>query len=75
MFEAIERIPNLTLGRAAFYMSRGIRTKLRQQSSKEVKNSTLTIEQLGGVPVMSFHGIPIRRSDSLAADEALVTGF
>lgn len=75
MFEAIERIPNLTLGRAAFYMSRGVRTKLRQQSSKEVKNSTLTIEQLGGVPVMSFHGIPIRRSDSLAADEALVTGF
>lgn len=75
MFEAIERIPNLTLGRAAFYMSRGIRTKLRQQSSKEVKNSTLTIEQLGGVPVMSFHGIPIRRSDSLAADEALVAGF
>lgn len=75
MFEAIERIPNLTLGRAAFYMSRGVRTKLRQQSSKEVKNSTLTIEQLGGVPVMSFHGIPIRRSDSLAADEALVAGF
>lgn len=75
MFEAIERIPNLTLGRAAFYMSRGVRTKLRQQSAKEVKNSTLTIEQLGGVPVMSFHGIPIRRSDALAADEALVTGL
>lgn len=72
MFQAIEMIPNLTLGRAAFYMSRGIRTKVRQQSSKAVRNSTLTIEQLGGVPVMSFHGIPIRRVDSLAADEALV---
>lgn len=72
MFEAIERIPNLSLGRAAFYMSRGMRTKVRQQSAKAVRNSTLTIEQVGGVPVMSFHGIPIRRVDSLAADEALV---
>ena len=73
MFEAIERIPNLAAGRAAFYMSRGVRTKLRQQSSALVKNSTLTIEQQGGVPLMSFHGIPVRRVDALAADEALVT--
>lgn len=73
MFEAIERIPNLTAGRAAFYMSRGVRTKVRQQSAKAVKNSTLTIEQAGGVPVMMFHGIPLRRVDALAADEALVS--
>lgn len=73
MFEAIERIPNLTAGRAAFYMSRGVRTKVRQQSAKAVKNSTLTIEQVGGIPVMMFHGIPLRRVDALAADEALVS--
>ena len=73
MFEAIERIPNLTAGRAAFYISRGVRTKVRQQSAKSVKNSTLTIDQIGGVPVMSFHGIPLRRVDALAADEALVS--
>lgn len=73
MFEAIERIPNVSFGRAAFYMSRGVRTTLRQQSSALVKNSTLTIEQLGGVPVMSFHGIPVRRVDALAADETLVS--
>lgn len=73
MFQAIERIPNLAAGRAAFYMSRGVRTTLRQQSSALVKNSTLTIEQLGGVPVMSFHGIPVRRVDALAANEALVS--
>ena len=75
MFEAIERIPVLTMGRAAFYMSRGVRTKLRQQSAKAVKNSTLTIEQVGGVPLMSFHGIPVRRCDALAADEAFVAGL
>lgn len=72
MFEAIERIPNLNMGRAAFYMDRGIRTKLRQQSSKQVKNSTLTIEQLGGVPVQMFHGIPLRRVDALAVSESVV---
>ena len=72
MFEAIERVPNLALGRAVFYMSRYMRTRLRQQSSALVKNSTLTIEQIGGVPTMSFHGIPIRRVDALAADEAVV---
>lgn len=72
MFEAIERIPNLSMGRAAFYMSRGLRSKLRQQSAAAVKNSTLTIEQVGGVPLMSFHGVPIRRDDALAADEAFV---
>lgn len=72
MFEAIERIPNLSMGRAAFYMSRYMQTRVRQQSSAFVKNSTLTIEQLGGVPVMSFHGIPIRRTDALAGDEAAV---
>ncbi len=72
MFQAIEMIPNLNMGRAAFYMSRGIRTKLRQQSANAVKSSTLTVEQVGGVPVTMFHGIPIRRVDSLAADEALV---
>lgn len=73
MFEAIERIPNLNMGRAAFYMSRYMRTRLRQQSSALVKNSTLTIEQVGGVPTMNFHGIPIRRVDALAADEAAVS--
>jgi hypothetical protein len=71
MFEAFERLPNL-MGRAAWYMDRGILTKLRQQSASAVKTSTLTVEQVGGVPVTSFHGIPIRRVDRLSPDEALV---
>lgn len=72
MFEAIERIPNPGAARFAFYTDRTIATKIRQQSSDLVKNSTLTIEQLGGVPVVSFHGFPIRRVDALAVDEAVV---
>lgn len=75
MFQAIERIPNLSLGRAAFYMPRTVLTKLRQQHTNGVKNSTLTMDNLGGTPITRFHGIDIRRTDALAADEAAVTGF
>jgi hypothetical protein len=73
MFQAIERIPNLGAGRAVFYMDRGIVTKLRQQSANAVKNSTLSVDQVGGVPVTSFSGVPIRRVDVLSPDEALVS--
>jgi hypothetical protein len=72
MFQAMERVPNLSLGRPAFYMSRDVRTKVRQQASHGVKSSSLTVENIGGTPVSSFHGIPLRRVDSLSADEALV---
>lgn len=73
MFEAYERIPNVSMGRAVWYMDRGILTKLRQQSAAAVKQSTLTVDQVGGVMVTSFNGIPIRRVDRLASDEALVS--
>ena len=73
MFQALERIPSMTAGRAAFYMSRNIRTALRQQSYALTKSSSLTIENVGGVPVMSFQGVPVRRVDALAADETLVS--
>jgi hypothetical protein len=72
MFQAEERVMNTGGGRAAWYMDRGIMTKLRQQSATAVKTSTLTIENVGGVRITSFGGIPIRRVDALSGDEALV---
>lgn len=54
-------------------MDRGILTKLRQQSANGVKNSTLTVDQNGGVPITSFQSVPIRRIDQLSFDEALVS--
>lgn len=71
MMEAFERLPN-TNGRAAWYMDRGIKTKLGTQSALLTKNSTLTIENTGGRVVTSWLGIPIRRVDVLSPDEALV---
>ncbi|MDA0798715.1 MAG: hypothetical protein O2884_08605 [Chloroflexi bacterium] len=73
MFQAMERVPNLSLGRPAFYMSRNTLTFLRRQSSNKLKESVLSLEQEGGIPVTRFHGCPVRRCDALAADEALVS--
>lgn len=73
MFAMIERLPNMNMGRAVFYMNRTLITKLRQQHTNGVASSTLTMENLGGTMVTSFHGIPIRRTDALAADESAVS--
>lgn len=72
MFEALETVQNTTSGRAVWYMPRRVLTKLRQQSADRTKNSALTIEQVGGVMLQSFNGIPIKRVDALAGDEARV---
>ena len=73
MFQAMSLVPNLAAGRPAFYMSRDIITRVRQQTASAVQNSTLTTENVGGKLVTSYHGIPLRRVDALAADEAALT--
>lgn len=73
MVQAIERVQGLSVGRPAFYCSRNTKSFLRRQEINKVKNSTLTMEQLSGRPQLTFDGIPIRRVDKLAADEARVT--
>jgi len=73
MFQALELPPSLTSGRPVFYMSRTVRTKLRQQLAAAVQNSTLQVENVGGRRTVHFDEIPIRRCDALSADEARVT--
>ena len=73
MFEAMERIPDMGRARFAFYSDRTVLTKIRQQLPEGTKNSTLSIENVGGAPVTMYHGVPIRRTDALAVDEARVT--
>ena len=72
MYQALELIPNLSMGRPAFYMSRGMRSMVRRQLTNLTKNSTLTIENVGGKMVEKFQGVPLRRVDALAADETRV---
>lgn len=71
MVQALERVQGLN-GRPVFYVSRQIRTMLRRQLVEKVKNSTLTMEEVAGKKVVAFDGIPVRRVDVLAADEARV---
>lgn len=73
MFQAMELVPNLAMGRPAFYMSRDVRTFLRRQLSNARSMSTLETRDVGGTRVTEFQGIPLRRCDVLAADEARVT--
>ena len=73
MFQAMELVPNLDMGRAAFYMSRDMRTWVRRQVADKVKQSTLDFKDVGGRRTMFFQEIPMRRVDKLAADEAQIT--
>lgn len=72
MVQAIERMPNQTSVRPVFYVSRTVRTFLRRQLINTTKNSTLSQENQAGKMVTMFDGIPIRRVDALAADEARI---
>lgn len=73
MFQAMRRIPNLAACRPAFYMSRDMATVLGRQTANKTASSTLKAENVGGKLVESFNGIPVRRVDALAADEAVVS--
>lgn len=73
MTQAIELIPNLGMGRPVFYMCRTLRSILRRQQVNLVKNATLTFDTIAGKHQLAFDGIPIKRVDALAADEARIT--
>jgi hypothetical protein len=72
MTQAIELIPNVGMGRPAFYMPRRIRSFLRRQIANKVAASTLTMEDVAGKKVVTFDGIPCRRTDALLLTEARV---
>lgn len=72
MIDALEQVPNLSLGRAAFYMRREVRTALRHQIRTD-SNVNLTVETVAGRRVVSFDEIPVRRVDSILATEARIT--
>lgn len=71
MTMASERIPALGKGRAAFYMNRTLREKLRL-GIVEKTSSNLTWETVAGKRVMTFDDIPVRRTDALLKTESRV---
>ena len=73
MTQALELVPNLGMGRPAFYLPRKLRSFLRRQIANKVAASTLTLETVAGKRVVAFDGVPCRRTDALLLTEARVT--
>ena len=71
MIDAEEMIPNLNMGKAAYYMRREIRTALRHQIRTD-SNVNLTVDTVAGKRVVMFDEIPVRRVDQLLNSEAEV---
>lgn len=71
MVQAAEQVENITAGRAAFYVPRSIRAFFRRQLLQR-KNQFLSWEEIGGKRIMTFDGIPVRRTDALSVNEAQV---
>ena len=72
LFKAVNYIPQMGMGRPVWYMSRDMLVTLRQAVSERTRESTLTMENVGGTMTYSFMGIPLRRVDALAANETAV---
>lgn len=75
MFQAMRLVPNLNAGRPAFYMSRDIATWVSRQTLSVGQGGLITSDRVTGDMRFTerFHGIPMRRVDALAANEAQVT--
>jgi hypothetical protein len=72
MIKASERIPVLGRGRAAWYINRTVREKLRLGIVEKVANN-MSWETVAGKRVMTFDDIPVRHTDALLNTEAAVS--
>ena len=72
MVQAVEKLPNLNLGRCVFYGNRTVSSILRRQITN-TSNVRLSMDEVAGKRVMAFDGIPFRRNDAILNDETLVS--
>ena len=72
MSKALRRVPRNKLMRPAWYMAGDVLEALEAQLSNAIKNSMLTIDQVGGVETTMFRKIPVRQVDALKTNEARV---
>jgi hypothetical protein len=71
MIRALHRIPNLKMGRGAFYMNRTIREMLDIQAMNKT-NVQLLMDQFDGTFRTTFRGFPLRTVDALTTAESRV---
>ncbi len=68
MIKAYNLIPNIRLGRPAWYMNQTCKTML-DLMAMEKSNVNLTIQSFEGQQVTSFKGVPVRQVDALGAED------
>lgn len=73
MSDAVEQLQSLEDCNPVFYMNRFVRKFLRKQAIDTTKNSTLTIDTIGGKRMLMFGEVPIHRTDALLSSEAPLT--
>lgn len=74
MIKAMHRIPNIKMGRAAFYMNRSVLQMLDIQRRDDVQSGgQLNYDKVDGKLEYSFRGVPIRLCDAILENEALVS--
>lgn len=71
MVKALHRVPNLKMGRAAFYMNRTVAQALDLQSLDKT-SLALSVKETEGEWWTTFRGIPIRETDAILETEARV---
>lgn len=73
MTQALELVPQLSMGRAAFYCNRTVASVLRRQAVTKVAGATLGLEEVGGRRVTTFDGVPLYRCEAILNSEAAVS--
>jgi hypothetical protein len=71
LIEAYNRIENVSLGRAAIYCNRSVKTLLDKLAQNKA-NVNLTVETYAGKPTTQFWGIPVRVCDGILSAESQV---
>ena len=77
MARALYRIPNMAMGRAAFYMNRTVHSGMAISAldkSQSVLNIQDGLSQFGSAQsYLTFLGVPLRKVDALLNTESVVS--
>ncbi|MDQ0392182.1 major capsid protein [Labrys monachus] len=72
MVRAMNKIPSMKMGRAAFYVNRAVKTWGDIQAMEKTTLAFQTVQDAQGQPFLTFRGIPVRLTDQLLNTEARV---
>lgn len=73
MIRGARRIFKPGMGRLVWYANRDVVTFLELQAKNSTLNSTIKIDQVGGQPILTFRGVPVKETDALLSTESPLT--